>query len=515
MFATEIIVSRQYLNSFVLKKILLLFGLITIAAKCFSQPGDYRCPCSKIGLDSLWAKSNKISCYLIPVLRDVSNKAGGKFFLSVVVAPSLKKAGETPLLYLHGGPGIATLENVPRYLTSKTWERVREKRPIIFFDYRGTGFSEPTLCPEIKDSLAGMANMPDVAKQAYKVGLYKKCRLQLLSGGIDISTFSSFQLAEDAEAIRKALKIDKWNVYGVSFGTTVALNLLRNHEKQINSVILDSPFPPNAPWLDFVRPFDTCFKVLEKNISADPVAFSHFPSIKGDFVKAVTRLNKVPAKIKNNVTHDEYSFNGDDFAWSVWSAMLKPRVIPFVPLAIHEIGNGNDSILSKWVAAFNDPNSFGTFSELQSKAILCYEAKPKTPDDTKTSLLSKYPDFSSFNIDFEGDVCEAWQPKAAGKQAFEPVESDVPVLIFSGEYDPVCPPIFGEITAKTLTHSTFIIVPSASHAAIHVDECVRDIATGFLSEPGKRPSLDCVNVRPQINFVTENLVKELTSLDKN
>ncbi|MEO6454179.1 MAG: alpha/beta fold hydrolase, partial [Ginsengibacter sp.] len=445
----------------------------------------------------MWADSNKISCYLIPVLRDISHKARGKFYLSALVAPSLNKTNETPLLYLHGGPGIATLENVPRYLKSKTWKLIREKKPIIFFDYRGTGFSEPALCPYLKDSLTEFSrnNISQEAKQSYKIALYKKCRLQLLSSGIDVSAFNSFQLSEDAEAIRKSLQIDKWKVYGVSFGTTVALNLLRNHGKHISSMILDSPFPPNAPWLDFVRPFDTCFKVLEKNISADPIAFSHFPSTRTDFVKAVTRLNKTPAKIKNNDNDDGYDFNGDDFAWSIWTAMLKPNAIPLVPLAIQEVGNGNDSILSKWVAAFNDPNSFGMFSELQSKAILCYEARPKTEADTKTSLLAKYPDFSSFNIDFEGDVCEAWQPKSAGEQLFEAVVSSVPVLILSGEYDPVCPPFFGEITAKTLSKSTFIIVPSASHAAIHVDECLRNIAADFLSDPEKKLILDCVNNR--------------------
>ena len=63
-----------------------------------------------------------------------------------------------------------------------------------------------------------------------------------------------------------------------------------------------------------------------------------------------------------------------------------------MPLALKEVANGNDSILSKWVTAFSDPNAFGKFSELQSKAILCYEGKPKTAADTKASLQTQYPD---------------------------------------------------------------------------------------------------------------------------
>lgn len=494
-------------------KFLLLVCLLATYAG-FSQPNNFKCPCSEIGIDSLWADSNKVSCYLIPVQRDVSKKSSGRFNLAVLVAPAVLKTNETPLLYLHGGPGIATLENVPRYLKSKTWDLLRQERSLVFFDYRGTGFSEPVLCPDIQDSLAELERKKVSAQeiQAHKIELYKKCRMQLLSGGIAVSSFNSFQLAQDAESIRKALGIDKWNVYGVSFGTTVALNLLRSNGQHINAMILDSPFPPNAPWLDFVRPFATSFKVLEEKIAGDPAAFSRFPSVRNDFVKAVERLNNVPTMIKINDSGKEYPYTGNDFAWSIWNALLKPAAIPFVPLALNEVANGNDSVLSKWAVAFSNPNSFGKFSELQSKAILCYEGKPKTEADSKTSLLSQYPDFASFNIDFEGELCAAWQPETAAMQAFEPVVSNVPVLILSGEYDPVCPPLFGEITAKTLSRSTFINIPAASHAAIHVDDCIRDVATVFLKHPAKKLSFACVKDRPRINFITGNLPGALTNI---
>lgn len=502
----------QYKKLFALKKIFLLSCFLSISVSCFCQQNNFKCPCFEIGLDSLWADSNKVSCYLIPVLKKTSNPSNEKLYLAVAFTPSLKKTNEPPLLYLHGGPGIATLENVPRYLKSKTWKFLREERPVIFFDYRGTGFSEPALCPDMKDSLSQFSqiNSSAAAKQSYKISLYKKCRSQLLLEGIDVSSFNSAQLAADAEEVRKALQIDRWNVYGVSFGTTVALNLLRSHSKHIISVILDSPFPPNAPWLDFVRPFDTCFKVLEKNILNNPVAFSHFPSVRTDFKHAVARLNKKPAKIKDKTDAEGHEYRGDDFAWSIWTAMLNPKSIPFVPLAIHEVGNGNDSILSKWIEAFNDPNSFGKFSEPQSYAITCYESRPKTDGDAKASLLSKYPDFAPFYVDFEGDLCNAWQPESGSPEIFQPVVSNVPALILSGEYDPVCPPLFGEITSRTLSKSTLIIVPAASHAAIHADDCLRKIADEFLSNPKLKPNLKCVSNRSKINFVYDNLAKALS-----
>ena len=494
---------------------LILFILI-LHGDLFSQTINYQCVCSDIGIDQQWADSNKVTCYFIPVVRDVINKSSGNFHLAVVVTPSLRKAKEKPLLYLHGGPGIATLENVPRYLNLKTWKKLRQNRQLIFFDYRGTGFSEPFLCPDIQDSLAMLAtkNLPPEETQKHKTDLYRKCRMQLTSDDIDVSTFNSFQLAKDAEAIRSALQIDKWNIYGVSYGTTVALNLLRNHGDHVSAMILDSPFPPNAPWLDFVRPFDASFKVLEKKIAEDGEVFSKFPSVRNDFVKAVIRLNETPVKIIFTDSTRQ-SFSGDDFAWSIWTALLKPSAIPLVPLVIHDVASGNDSFLSEWVTAFSNPDAFGKYSEFQSNAILCYEAQPRTEDDTRSALLAKYPDFTSFNIDFDGDLCNAWQPESAGNHFFEPVVSDVPVLILSGEYDPVCPPIFGQITSQTLPASTFVVIPAASHGAIHTDDCVRNIATDFLLRPSKKLSLTCIDKRQKINFVTDNLIEALSGLSKN
>lgn len=495
------------------KKLLPICFLFILPAISFCQQNKYLCPCNKIGLDTAWARTNKVSCYLIPVEKDIAKSSAGKYYLAAAVASSLTATNEAPLLYLHGGPGIATVENIPKYLQSKTWKTLREKHSLVFFDYRGTGFSEPSLCPGMQDSLDVFSKTNPSAKQKkeYEVTRYKKCREQHLKEGIDVSTFSAARLAADAEGIRKNLQITNWNLYGVSFGTTVALNMIRNHSKHIKAVILDSPFPPNSPWLDFVRPFDTCFKVLEKNISADLIAAAAFPAMRNDFVNAIKRLNKVPFKIRYG-SYSSYDITGDDFAWGIWSAMLSPKAIPLVPIAIKEVANGNDSILSKLIAVFSKPNSYGKFSATQSRAIMCYEGRPRKPEDSEASLLTQYPDFASFISAFDEAICNVWRPDIATEKTFEPVVSNVPVLILSGEYDPVCPPVFGDITAATLSKSVHLVVPAASHAAIHADDCIRNIAGSFLLDPSIKPDEKCVRERMKLNFVTADLRKALDGL---
>ena len=493
---------------------LVIAGFLLAQLHSFAQSEKHRCPCTDIGFEAKWADSAKIGCFRIPVLRDASKPGSGTFDLAVVIAPSINNAKQEPLLYLHGGPGIATLGNVPKYLKSKTWEMLRQNRPLIFLDYRGTGFSEPDLCPGLMDSLALAGKLPPEKLQKHKIELFRDCRIKHRQEGIDVSTFSSHQLAEDAEAVRKALAIERWSVYGVSHGTTVALNLLRNHPAPVHAMILDSPFPPNAPWLDFVRPFAESFTILENSVARNSETAALFGSLRQDFVKGVKRLNANPYMIPIDDKGTQYPFTGNDFAWSVWNAMLKPANIAFVPLAITEVAAGNDSILPKWLSSFNNPDGFGKFSDFQSKAILCYEGRPRSAEDTNAALSAKYPDFTPMNIDFEGDLCAAWQPSSAPATNFEAVTSSVPVLIFSGELDPVCPPVFGALTAKTLNRSTFVTVPAASHAAIHMDDCTRTIARDFLQAPATKPSLECVMDRPSIKFVTSNLEAAISASKK-
>jgi pimeloyl-ACP methyl ester carboxylesterase len=454
-----------------------------------------------------------VLCLRIPVNKNNNTPTKEKYYLAVAIAKSANVNTEQPLLYLHGGPGIATLGNLPNYLTSATWKLLREKHDLIFFDYRGTGFSEPGLCMDMEDSLSAFSKKHPSSKEIeeYEISLYKKCRESLHREGTNLATFTSFQSAADAEEIRKALQIKEWSIYGVSHGTTVALNLMGSFSKAIKNVILDSPYPPNSPWPDFIRPFEVSFQVLEKNIWEDSVAVSTFPFLRRDFVNAVNRLNANPAVLsyeENNIV-TEYAYTGNDFAWSIWDALLKPRAIPYVPLAIHEVGNGNDSILQQWSTAFSTSGSYGKFSEPQSNAILCYECRPQREKDSDQSLILRYPDFASFAV-YETKLCNVWRPEIPDKKTFEPVVSDVPVLILCGEYDPVCPPVMGELTAKTLSNSTLIVVPSASHAAIHADDCLRTLANRFISNPTKKIVPECVHERGKIKFVTNGLSKALS-----
>ena len=137
------------------------------------------------------------------------------------------------------------------------------------------------------------------------------CRDSLKQKNININTFTSFQMAADADAVRKHLNINKWQIYGVSYGTLVALMTARHFPENIESIVLDSPFPPNAPYFDFASTMNETLQNMQNKISEDPRTATQFPNIISDFTKTSERLNKQPVKIQG------YDFTGDDFAWAM------------------------------------------------------------------------------------------------------------------------------------------------------------------------------------------------------
>ena len=63
----------------------------------------------------------------------------------------------------------------------------------------------------------------------------------------------------------------------------------------------------------------------------------------------------------------------------------------------------------------------------------------------------------------------------------EPVTSDKPVLLLSGELDPVTPPAWADDAKKTLSHSAHFTVPGVGHGASAVG-CVPKLISDFLDK---------------------------------
>lgn len=487
---------------------LTVITLGSLIISCSRSDDLNQCSCSQIGIDIVWADSSNVSCYKIPVNQTYGNDKSGKGYIAAIRAKKTGTSSAEPLLYLHGGPGIATLDNAERYLNSSHWQALREDHDIIMFDYRGTGFSEPTLCEDMLDSLEnfGKTNPSNEAYNSKEIELYMKCRTSLLEKNIDIQSFSSFQMAADADEVRHALNIKEWNVYGISYGTMVSLLYVRHFPEHLKSVVLDSPFPPNATSFDFIRTMNSALVNIQNNLKKDSIAAQLFPDVIENFARAAKRLNEKPAIL------DGVDFNGDDFANAMVAAFYKTDVVPLIPLALNEFANGNDSLLVTWVKALSSSRAYGKENAIQGATITCYECKPRTPEESPDSLEKEYPHLASLSMSNYLKLCDTFRPERPDEKFFEAVKSDLPVLVLVGAYDPGTPPFYGEAAVQSLANSTLIVVPNASHAAMHSSDCSFNIVKSFFQAPSLKPDLSCLKQLGRIEFATKNLKEELEKI---
>jgi hypothetical protein len=77
-------------------------------------------------------------------------------------------------------------------------------------------------------------------------------------------------------------------------------------------------------------------------------------------------------------------------------------------------------------------------------------------------------------------ACEFWPRGKVDPSYYEPVKSAVPVLVLSGDLDPVTPPTWGESVLPHLSNARHIVVPGTGHGAISTG-CGLRLAHSFIN----------------------------------
>lgn len=150
-----------------------------------------------------------------------------------------------PVVHLAGGPGSSSLD-VAGYMLGQGLDAILERRDFILFDQRGTGYSQSRLdCPE-REALTSLlldGRLSAEETQPAVLEAFQRCRERLAAQGIDLSAYHSAASAADLNDLRLALGYEKLNLYAVSYGTRLALTLMRDYPQAVRSAVLDSAYP--------------------------------------------------------------------------------------------------------------------------------------------------------------------------------------------------------------------------------------------------------------------------------
>ena len=138
---------------------------------------------------------------------------GSAVRLAVAVFQSPQPSTAAPVVMLHGGPGLSGLRS-PLARKAAAWS-VALGRDVIVYDQRGSGLSEPRLCPDVVQKWLGR----------HSEQLAGECLTSLKATGIDPTSYNTDNNAADAIDVRRALGHRSWIVYGESYGSRLALEV--------------------------------------------------------------------------------------------------------------------------------------------------------------------------------------------------------------------------------------------------------------------------------------------------
>ena len=435
-------------------------------------------------------------CGKLEVFEDRQAQAGRKIALNIVVLPAVSNDPRPdPLFVLAGGPGAGAAENAD--LFKPGLERMQINRDIVLVDQRGTGKSNPLDCklPEGK--------IEDLTKvDAYPVEEFKAC---LAGYDADARLYTTPIAMDDLDDVRAYLGYDKINLYGGSYGTRAGLVYLRRHADHVRAVILDGVAPPDMT-LPVSAPADgrRALDLLLADCEADAACNERFPGLRGRVQQLLERLEKHPAHVRLQHPRTgewaEVDIHRELVSSVMFSAFYSPWASSLLPLLIERAEQ--DDFQPMVAMAFAGEEAADLMSNGMFLSVICSEDVPRVTEQDRARLASD---------DFLGDMfksrlkpCEFWPRGEISPEYYEPVRSDAPVLILSGQLDPITPPRWGEHVAQQLPNATHLIVSGTGHGAMG-QGCVPRLVSRFL-EDGSAANLDtsCVKQISRPPFFVSN-----------
>ncbi|MBI9089223.1 MAG: alpha/beta fold hydrolase [Desulfobacterium sp.] len=458
-------------------------------------------------------------CGFLVVPEDRSDPKSGtiKLHVAILKAPAATTSASTtaaatdtgPLVFLTGGPGTSTksaFDVFEIYYESGLLDVYRNTfghgRDLIILDQRGTNLSEPALyCSEELASLRTLAYGMSYREAAdLRVLTLAACYDRLKAEGVDLDGFDTNENAADVNALKEALKYDKVNLFGASYGTRLTMTVMKEFPEIIRSVTIDSILPPE------VNPFE---KQPEGTMFALNTFFnackSDFPDTKSNFYGIIDRLKTTPVKTTSSSGFD-VDVSAVKFIAYIVSAIRATPYNAALPKTIMEMFQ-NESYLAVADSWIGIVDFFFTNKEGGSydPSVGMFESITASSDGYFTSQQRIFDNIEFFMADEsiqEWAQVEFyyWYPSTQGLWQVEPVPadfqypviSDIPTLMLVGTLDAGTPSIFSEPSARYLSNSFYMKI-LAGHATAFLP-CVATMLDNFIINPTVEPEYLCEKV---------------------
>jgi pimeloyl-ACP methyl ester carboxylesterase len=466
----------------------LLAGLLG-SAPSWAYLEEHECRLEIEALPAVFAQCATLS---VPV--DFDAPAGATLSLSVARIPALTATpAPDPLLLINGGPGGSGIDLYVQMRAA--FLPVRRDRDIILVDQRGTGRSRAGLTCEIPPELE-----LETAEPGALADVVEGCLSEFDN---DPRFFTTSSAVRDLEALRAALGADRWNIYGVSYGTRVAQHYLRRYPERVRALILDGVVPPDvALGPDVAGNAEAALARVFARCAADTDCERRFGELREKFTRLRRRLSVEPVTVELPDPLTAAVQTGEiaevDLQAVVRLMSYSAPTIALLPLVIDEALAGNYVPLAAHADILIESLA-ESLSFAMHNSVVCTEDVPFFSSDGAAPVEQTY--LGSAVVDGLVAICKSWPVGVRDPDLKTPVVSDRPALLLSGELDPVTPPEYAErVIDGGLTNARHLIGRGQGHGIAAIG-CVPRLMRDFLTDLAPTDlRADCIDKEVPVPF---------------
>ncbi len=422
------------------------------------------------------ATAIEAQCASLSVAENRAAPDGRQIDLAIAWLPARGEAEPDPVFMLAGGPGQAARDAF--VASARALDEIRKRRHVILVDQRGTGGSHPLVCRDAEGRPAAF-DEADPPSEAAMRSFAEQCR-DALSEQADLRFYGTGEAIADLDTVRAALAAERINLIGVSYGTRVAQHYARRYPQHTRTVVLDGVVPNDLVLgAEHARNLEAALDMHFERCRSVPECLDRLgdPREHLDTLLAIEEGPDVEYRDPTSGELRRERFARGHLVGVARMFSYAPNTASTLPLTLSEAAAGRYEPLMAQARLI-----MGSLGEQihhgMQLSVMCNEDADELvadPADENTVLGNEL-------IGFSRSQCEVW-PRGVRDPAFrQPLTGDTPVLLLSGELDPVTPPRYGDAVAKHLNQARHLVLKGQGHA-IFATGCLPRLLAQFLDRP--------------------------------
>ncbi|MEX1256784.1 MAG: alpha/beta fold hydrolase [Gemmatimonadota bacterium] len=372
----------------------------------------------------------------------------------------------SPIFLLHGGPGGSMIDGLQEEGTVEHILFYRGIADVVIFDQRGGGHALPELACDETSFIPSHEPVNLAAIAAAFRETSARCRADLVAEGVDLGAYNTIENAADMDALRSALGYERVTLIGGSYGTHLALTVMRLFPETVDRVVLHGVEGLDHTWDSPAGRL----AVLERHAAAAEASAEMGSRIPAAGLIAalrgvIERLDLEPVRVPVPGAPDgSFETVGGDLirflAGYEAGQRNRPNAWPEMILALSEGDYSFPATVAREIREEGIQPDDPVHYTMDCASGISSARRERLAEEAGVDLLG------GVNWEYE-EICPVWDAPDLGDDFRSPLESAIPTVIVHGTWDYSTPIENAREVAATLSNSQLVEVVTGTHGALY------------------------------------------------